>query len=110
MGERGKPAERVGEEAALRLVGELEPKSFVDSHMGDMVIPYMALAQGVSEVTVSRITQHCLTNLGIAEQVVGVKFDVEGELGKPGLLRTEGLGLESPRASSSSSAPFPSHL
>ena len=104
LGERGKPAERIGEEAALRLVEEVEWKGFLDSHMGDMVIPFMALAKGVSEVPVSRLTHHCLTNARIAEQVVGVKFDVKGELGKPGLLRTNGLGLEAVRAPSSSSA------
>ncbi len=94
LGEKGKPAEGVGEEAALRLVEEVESNSFLDSHMGDMVVPFMALAKGVSEVTVSRVTQHCITNLRIAQQVGGVKFDVEGELGKPSLLRTNGFGLE----------------
>ncbi len=111
VGEKGKPAEEVGAEAAQRLVEEIESHGFLDSHMGDMVVPYMALAKGVSEVTVSRITQHCLTNLRIAEQLAGVRFEVLGELGKPGLLRTMGLGLEASAAAfSPREPPFLSHL
>jgi len=100
LGERGKPAEEVGEEAAGKLVEEIESGAYLDSHMGDMIIPYLALADGNSEVSVSQITQHTLTNLKVAEWLAGVRFGVEGELGTKGRLRTEGLGL---RGSSSSS-------
>ncbi|HEY4823318.1 MAG TPA: RNA 3'-terminal phosphate cyclase, partial [Candidatus Bathyarchaeia archaeon] len=43
LGERGKPAELVGSEAAGRLVEEIESGVFLDRHMGDMIIPYLAL-------------------------------------------------------------------
>ncbi len=100
LGERGKPAEEVGEEAAVRLVEEIESGAFLDRHMGDMIIPYLALADGISEVSVSQITQHTLTNLKVAEWLAGVRFEVEGQLGTKGRLRAAGLGL---RGSSSSS-------
>ncbi len=100
LGERGKPAELVGSEAAGRLIEEIESGVFLDRHMGDMIIPYLALADGNSEVSVSQITQHTLTNLKVAEWLAGVRFEVEGELGTKGRLRTAGLGL---RGSSSSS-------
>jgi RNA 3'-terminal phosphate cyclase (ATP) len=93
LGGRGRLAEEVGRTAAMTLLEELESGSFLDRHMGDMVIPYMALADGVSDLSVSRITQHTLTNLKIAETVAGVQFDPVGGLGKPGRLRVKGLGL-----------------
>jgi RNA 3'-phosphate cyclase len=94
LGERGRPAEEIGRAAAMILVEEIETGSFLDRHMGDMIIPYIALAEGVSDLSVSRITQHTLTNIKVAEVVTGVQFDPVGDLGKPGRLRVEGLGLK----------------
>jgi len=95
LGERGKPAEKVGSEAAERLLEEVRSDAFLDRHMGDIIIPYMALADGVSEFSVSQITQHTLTNVKVAEWLAGVKFEVKGELGSKGALRAKGLGLMS---------------
>jgi len=68
-------------------------EAFLDRHMGDMVIPFMALANGTSEVSLSRVTQHTLTNVKVAELLAGVKFEIDGELGGKGVLRATGLGL-----------------
>ncbi len=82
-------------EAGAILGGDcIESRSFLDRHMGDMIVPYLALADGVSDVSVSQITQHTLTNVKVAESVTGVRFDQVGELGKPGRLRVRGLGLK----------------
>lgn len=93
-GERGKPAENVGEEAALRLLAEIESKAPVDRHLGDILIPYMAVAEGQSEIVVSQITMHTLTNIKVAEMVAGVKFDVQGELKKLGRISVHGITLK----------------
>lgn len=93
LGERGVPAEEVGRNCALVLVEEIESQTFLDRHMGDIVVPYLALAAGVSNVSVSRITQHVLTNIAVAEKVAGVQFDHVGDVGKPGSLRVTGIGL-----------------
>jgi RNA 3'-terminal phosphate cyclase (ATP) len=95
LGERGKPAEKVGEEAGKILVEEIQSSAFLDRHMGDMIVPYMVLASGVSEVSVSKITQHTITNVKVAEIIADVRFDPIGELGKPGRLRVRGVGLNS---------------
>jgi RNA 3'-terminal phosphate cyclase (ATP) len=94
IGERGKPAERVGEEAALKLLLEIKSNAPVDRHLGDILIPYMAVAEGRSEICVSEITMHTLTNMKIAEIVAGVKFDVRGELKTPGRISVQGAGME----------------
>jgi RNA 3'-terminal phosphate cyclase (ATP) len=93
IGERGKPAERVGEEAANKLLLELESKAPVDRHLGDILIPYMTVAEGRSEIFVSEITLHTITNIKVAEMVTDVKFDLQGELKKPGVIRVQGIGL-----------------
>jgi RNA 3'-terminal phosphate cyclase len=61
--------------------------------MGDIVIPYMAVAEGRSEVHVSEITMHTLTNIKVAEMLTGVKFDVHGELHRPGTVGVDGIAL-----------------
>jgi RNA 3'-terminal phosphate cyclase (ATP) len=93
IGERGKPAERVGEETANSLLAEFESKAAVDSHMGDILIPYMAVAEGRSEIQVSAITTHTLTNIKVAEVLSGVKFQVQGSLHEPGKISVEGISL-----------------
>ncbi len=99
LGERGVSAEDVGSAAGTRLVEELESKAFLDRHMGDMIVPYIALAEGSSEISVSQVTQHSLTNMKVAEWVASVRFDSVGEIGRPGTLRVKGLGLRSEKVS-----------
>jgi len=93
LGERGRPAEEVGSTAGRILVEEVESGAMLDRHMGDMIIPYLVLARGRSEVSISRITQHTRTNVKVAEWFTGVRLDLEGELDHPGKLQVEGLGL-----------------
>src|SRR5213083_1992740 len=93
LGERGRRAEEVGQVAGQRLVEEIESRSFLDRHMGDMIVPYLALAAGVSDVSLSQITMHTFTNVKVAERVAGVRFDPLPEVGLPGRLRVKGLGL-----------------
>jgi RNA 3'-terminal phosphate cyclase (ATP) len=99
LGERGRPAETVGEDAARKLVEEMNPGAFLDRHMGDMIVPYVTLAEGASDLSISQITQHTLTNVKVAEQVAGVSFDPLPQAGKPGRLRVKGLGLRSEEVS-----------
>lgn len=90
LGERGKAAEKVGAEAAEKLHSEITRNSPLDRHMADIIIPYLAVAKGKSEVTVSELTMHALTNIKITELISGVKFEVAGELGKPTRLIVQG--------------------
>jgi RNA 3'-terminal phosphate cyclase (ATP) len=93
LGQRGKPAERVGEEAAARLLTEFKSDATLDRHMGDIIIPYMAVASGQSIMRVSEITKHMLTNIKVTETVAELKFYVQGELHGPGTIAVEGTGL-----------------
>ena len=76
LGERGKRAEDIGEEAAGNLIREIESKAPVDRHLADQILPFMALT-GNSKIRVSEITNHCRTNIYTIEQFMGKIFEVE---------------------------------
>jgi len=60
LGEVKKKAEDVGIECAKNLINEIENDAGVDSHTGDQIIPYLALAKG--KVKISK-TLHAITNI-----------------------------------------------
>jgi RNA 3'-terminal phosphate cyclase (ATP) len=79
IGERGKRAEKVGEEAAQELLFHLERGAPLDRYLSDQIIPYLALA-GDSRVKVAQITPHTKTNIHIAQLLTGTRFYVEDGL------------------------------
>ncbi len=79
LGERGKRAELVGEEAARNIIEELESASTVDVHLADQLIPYFALADGKSELKVREVTKHLETNVYVTKKFLDVEFGVEKE-------------------------------
>jgi len=93
VGERGKPAEEVGRQAATYLAEEIESNAPVDRHMSDILIPYLAVAKGNSEFRTSQITMHTITNARVAELVSAARITVDGELGNMGTVRVEGISL-----------------
>ena len=84
LGEKGKSAELVGRECAEKLVNTLQTNACLDEHAADQVLPFIAVASGESEITVSRITLHCITNAWVIEKFLPVKFEIIGERGKQG--------------------------
>jgi len=64
LGERGKPAERVAEEAVGELLAHLEtPGGAVDLHSADQLLLPLAFAEGRSVYTVTGATEHLRTNI-----------------------------------------------
>jgi RNA 3'-terminal phosphate cyclase (ATP) len=76
IGELRKSSETVGREAAENLLKEIEAKASVDIHLADMLVPYVALADGTSSYLVRKLTNHLDTNIWLTEQILGVKFEV----------------------------------
>ena len=70
LGERGLPAERLGEETASRLIREIKSGSTIDIHAFDQLIPYMALAakKGTSSCFLREISSHAKTNMWLVSQ------------------------------------------
>lgn len=84
LGERGKPAERVAEEAADALLEFLHSSAALDNHVADQLVLPLALASGTSRFTTERLTQHLLTNAWVVNHFLPGRVRVEGEEGQPG--------------------------
>ncbi|GIL60531.1 hypothetical protein Vafri_15083 [Volvox africanus] len=74
-GERGVPAEAIGERAAAELTEALTSGTCVDQWMQDQLIIWMALGSGTSRIRCTEPTLHTRTAMVVAEQLLpGVKF------------------------------------
>jgi RNA 3'-terminal phosphate cyclase (ATP) len=63
LGERGKPAEAVADEAVNHLLDfEAVDDAAIDPHSADQILLPMAMAEGRSIFTVSEVTEHLRTN------------------------------------------------
>jgi RNA 3'-terminal phosphate cyclase (ATP)/RNA 3'-terminal phosphate cyclase (GTP) len=63
LGERGVPAERVGELAAEKLMALISSGAGVDEHAADHLLPFLALAAGPSSMLVREVTPHMETQM-----------------------------------------------
>jgi len=95
LGARGKPAEKVGEEAARKLLNEINSGAAFDRHMGDMLVIWSYLANGLSEYTTSELTLHAKTCLDLIKIFnPNAEIRVEGDIGKPSRITIRGISFE----------------
>jgi len=94
LGAKGKPAEKVGEEAASKLLEDLRSGAALDRHMGDMIIAPAALACGKSRVRAAQMTMHAYTVIELVKKIAGVNVRVQGGIGETYEAEIEGLCLE----------------
>jgi RNA 3'-terminal phosphate cyclase (ATP) len=88
LGERGKPAERVADEAVGQAVAFLDAApAAVDAHSADQLVLPLALAEGTSAYSVAEVTRHLLTNVAVIRRFVDREIVCEGAEGGPGLVR-----------------------
>lgn len=76
LGERGKRAESVGEEAARDLIEEISSGACLDRYMADQIVPYLALAGG--RALISRVTPHTTTHIDVLS-AFGFDVRLEGK-------------------------------
>lgn len=88
IGVKGKPAVRVGSEAAARFSKALLTGACVDSHLADMLGPLLCLADGRSRILIPELTNHLRTSLYVAQRFVDAEYRVE-PLGGAQLLTIE---------------------
>jgi RNA 3'-terminal phosphate cyclase (ATP) len=85
LGERGKPAERVADEAVDQALAHLRANpGAVDAHSADQLVLPLALASEPSSFPVAEVTQHLLTNLAVIRRFVERDMICEGAEGQPG--------------------------
>jgi RNA 3'-terminal phosphate cyclase (ATP) len=85
LGARGKPAEKVADEAVSQVFAYLEGgDAVVDLHSADQLVLPLALAEGSSEYRVAEVTQHLTTNIFVIGQFLDREILCEGDEGAPG--------------------------
>ena len=84
LGEKGKPVEEVGIEAAQQVIKYARGRSALDPRAADQAIIYACLLSGKSEFTVTELTPHFLTNVWVIQKFLPTRIVIEGEKGAPG--------------------------
>lgn len=95
--------------AANEIIAALNSGGCVDEYLQDQLICYMALAEGVSEMTIGSLELHTNTAIWLAEKCTGAAFEVvllqegdensyRGNGGTPGkyIVRCKGIGFSAP--------------
>ena len=89
IGEVGKRAEQVGEEAAERFLENAHAGASVDPFLSDMMVLPACLSKGISQYRIARVTQHLRTNLDVASRMTGCKYNIKQLSGSDYLVTIE---------------------
>jgi len=79
LGERGLPAENIGETVARNLINEITSGATLDTYAADQLLPYMALAtnRGESAFLVRNVSNHAKTNMWLIKHFLDVEFETK---------------------------------
>lgn len=77
IGERGKRAEEVGQEATGRFTESALAGAAVDPFLADMLVLPLCMAKGRSAYRTARVTEHLRTNLAVASALTGCRYDIK---------------------------------
>ncbi|HVS40323.1 MAG TPA: RNA 3'-terminal phosphate cyclase [Gemmataceae bacterium] len=88
LGARGKPSERVADEAVDQVIAFLDADDApVDPHSADQIVLPLALADGPSEYRVAQVTCHLTTNIAVIRCFLERDIVCEGDEGGFGWVR-----------------------
>jgi len=93
LGERGKRAEKVGFEAAKQLINVIKKGAAIDFHMCDMLLPWLSLANGESQLLAPDMTLHAQTNIEIIKLFLGDIFSYHKTQNNNYLIKIKGRGI-----------------
>ncbi len=97
LGKRGKPAEKVADEALDALERFMSTQATVDQYLADQLLLPLSLAEGESEYLTPEVTQHLVTNAAVIRRFLPVEIEITGEIGYPGRVRVAPAKARSPR-------------
>jgi RNA 3'-terminal phosphate cyclase (ATP) len=83
-------AEFIGKRTARNLIEDLDTEATVDRYVADQLIPFASLAEGLTAYRIPRMSDHIESRLWLAEELLGAKTEVKGNL-----VRIRGIGYES---------------
>jgi RNA 3'-phosphate cyclase len=79
LGEKGKPAENVADEACDSLQLLLTQSAGIDEYLADQLLLPLALAQAPSRFAAPRLTRHLFTNAEVIRKFLPIQITIEGE-------------------------------
>ncbi len=92
LGERGKPAEAVADEAVDEILAILDSRASVDPHLADQLLLPLALVPEESVFLTARVTRHLLTNAWVIRRFLPeVEIEIDAPEGVPGRVRVRGV-------------------
>jgi RNA 3'-terminal phosphate cyclase (ATP) len=80
-------AEFIGNTVARNLMEDIETGACSDRFLSDQLIPFAALAQGISKIRIPAMTDHIDARLWLAETILGAKTQINGNE-----IQVEGVG------------------
>jgi len=87
LGERGKPAEQVAEDACAKLLEHHHTSASVDEHLADQLVLPCALADGESVFAVNPMTRHLSTSAWVVERFGVAEVELISTSATAGLVR-----------------------
>jgi len=91
LGERGKPAEAVADEAATEAIAFQETNCPVDLHSADQLLLPTVFSPSASEYRTAEITRHLTTNVETVRKFLDRTIEVDAQEGNPGTVRVAAL-------------------
>ncbi|MBN1344239.1 MAG: RNA 3'-phosphate cyclase [Phycisphaerae bacterium] len=87
---KGKTPEGAASDAVGELADFLAPEkggqTALDPHAADQLMLPLVMVPGTSRYTTSKVTEHCLTNASVIEQITGRSVRIEGNKDEPGTI------------------------
>jgi len=87
-GRPGRRSESIGRFVAQNLMEDINTGAAVDRYTADQLIIYAGLAEGTTQYSIPRITEHIETNLWLIEEFLDAKSKIKGNL-----VEIEGIGF-----------------
>ncbi|NOX38795.1 MAG: RNA 3'-phosphate cyclase [Calditrichaeota bacterium] len=79
-GKPGRRAEWIGQQVARQLVADWKTGATVDRYLADQLIPYAAMAKGITRYRIPECTDHVDARLWLVEQFFQVSTRLEGKV------------------------------
>jgi RNA 3'-phosphate cyclase len=80
LGKLGVSAEKIGKECVEKFLEEERSGTCLDQFLTDQILIYLALAEGKSQVRISKLTLHAQTNIKIIEKFLNGKFEIKDNI------------------------------
>lgn len=87
LGERGKPAEAVADDAADEAIAFRAASCPVDPHSADQVLLPLVFSRDASEYRTGNVTRHLTTNVETVKKFLDREISLDGDEGRPGTVR-----------------------